>query len=183
MQLTKTGGHDDSNDGAKLHGETTGRRHKGDAVTQVAHDVVSISPQTNDNTSTTKGENPDRDIRLLDGKIALVPDLEDGGIRTDGVGDIVGAVDERGRGSSHDLEEGVEELGLVVEVNGTGVNLLNITSNNRLLVLRADNVLVNTTKQSPLDVPKHDGGVVPRTLGLRTNERLVSRLVSFLALL
>lgn len=64
-RLTQTCSDDDGNDGAELHGEATGWRDQGDTVTQVAHDVVTIRPETDGNTNTTKGENPDRHLGLL----------------------------------------------------------------------------------------------------------------------
>lgn len=54
QNLTETGSKDDCDTGTKLHTETSRRRVKGQAVTKVAHDVVSISPDTKSNSSTTK---------------------------------------------------------------------------------------------------------------------------------
>lgn len=53
-RLTKLGGDNDGDDGAQLHGEATRGRVKGEAVTQVAHDVVAVGPDTNSDGSTTE---------------------------------------------------------------------------------------------------------------------------------
>lgn len=53
-ELTKTSGKDDSNDSTKFHGETSGRGVQSQAVTKVAHDVVTIGPDTESNSSTTE---------------------------------------------------------------------------------------------------------------------------------
>lgn len=53
-ELTKSGGKDDGDGSSQFHGETTRGRVESQAVTQVAHDVVTISPDTEGNTSTTE---------------------------------------------------------------------------------------------------------------------------------
>jgi hypothetical protein len=176
-ELTKTSGQNDGDDRSKFHGEATGRRHESDTVTQVTHNVVTVCPKTEDNTSTAKSENPERDLSLASGDLARVPDLVDGGIRANSVGNIVGTVDERGRGSSHDLEECVEELSAVVEVSGTSVDLLNITSNDRLLALRPNDILVDTVQDGELDGPPDESTRVPRSIGLGANHGLVLRVI------
>ena len=62
---SKLRGHDNSHCSTKLHGKTTGRRVKRDLVTQRAHDVVAVCPETNNDTSSTKGEDPERDGNLV----------------------------------------------------------------------------------------------------------------------
>ena len=63
--LTKLRGHDDGDRAAELHGEATRGRVQGDAVTEVAHDVVAVRPETDDNGRTAKCEDPGRDGRLV----------------------------------------------------------------------------------------------------------------------
>jgi len=82
-------------------------------------------------------------------------------------------VDERGGGSSHDLEESVQELSSVVEVLSTGVDLLNITSDNRLLALGADDILVDTVEENELEGPPHVGTGIPGLVGLGADHGLV----------
>lgn len=79
---------------AEFHGKATDGRHESDTVTQVPHDVVAIGPEANDDSGTTEGKNPDGDSRLGPGNVARLPDLVDRSVRTDAVGDVVGAVDE-----------------------------------------------------------------------------------------
>ena len=142
----EAGSHNDCDSGTKLHGETTGWGLESKAVTQVPHDVVTISPETNDNSSTTIGKYPDRNISLLFDS-TRVPNKIDGSKWTDSVRYIVGTVSKGGSGSSKDLEEGVEMLSLVVEVSSTGVNVLNITSQSRFLGLLSDDILPDTMKE------------------------------------
>jgi hypothetical protein len=172
-QLTKTSGQDDSDNRAKFHGEATRWRHESHTVTQVTHDVVTICPETEDNTSTTESENPNGNLSLASRNCAGLPDLVDGGIRTDSVGNIVSAVDERGRSSSHDLEESVQEFGAVVEMLSASVDLFNITSNNRLLALRTDNILIDTVENGKLESPPQESTSVPRGIRLGSNHGLV----------
>lgn len=43
---TQSRSHDDGHRGAELHGESTRRRVQRNAVTQVAHDIVAVGPET-----------------------------------------------------------------------------------------------------------------------------------------
>lgn len=172
-QLTKTSGQDDSDNRAKFHGEATSRRHESHTVTQVAHDVITICPETDDNTSTTKSENPNRNLSLASRDCAGLPDLVDRGIRADSIGNVVCAVDERGRSSGHDLEESVQEFGSVVEMLCTSVNLFNVASNNRLLALGTNNILIDTVENGKLEGPPHESTSVPRSIRLGSNHGLV----------
>lgn len=106
-------GEEDGDRGAELHGETTGRRVHGQSVTEDGHDVVAVSGQADDDHTSTKGEHPSWRRRIRGGGPTSVPNLVDGGKRSDGVGDIVGTVGERGGTGGHDLKEGVQVLGLV----------------------------------------------------------------------
>lgn len=54
-----------------------------DSVTQVAHDVVPVSPETDDDSNTTEGQDPVRD-RNFAAQFIGIPDLEDGGVWADG---------------------------------------------------------------------------------------------------
>lgn len=173
-ELTKAGGENDSASSTKLHGETTRRRVKGQTVAKNLHDVVTVGPDTKSNTGTTEAENPNRDSRLGTLKRARAPDLVDGGIGTNGVGDIVSTVGERGGTGSHDLDEGVEVLGLVVVVRDVGVDSSKIASEDGLILgLHVDDVLVDTAEEEPLDKPEHDLGLVPLTLGPGADELLL----------
>ena len=169
-KLTKSGSNDNGNDGAQFHGETTRRRHEGDAVTQVSHDAVTVGPDTDGDTGTAKGENPHGDVGLGPGDLAILPDLEDGGVRADSVGDVVGAVDKGGARGGQDLEEGVEELGAVVKVGGAGVDLLQVAAEDRVGLLGGDNVNVDAAEEAPLEAPEEAGGGVPCALGTGTDE-------------
>ena len=170
----KTRRHNHSNHGTQLHRESTSRRHERHAVTQVTHNVVTICPQTNNDTNTTKRQNPRGDSGLL-GNVAASPNLVDGGIGTNGVGDVVGAVGKGRGGGGHDLEEGVEEFSAVVEVASAGVDFLDVTRNNGLFALGADDVLVDTAENGPFHPPEEDVALVPGTVGLGTNDGLVGR--------
>ncbi|KAF4505868.1 hypothetical protein G6O67_007772 [Ophiocordyceps sinensis] len=171
--LTESSGHDDGDDGAQFHGEAPGRRHEGDAVAEVAHDVVAVRPEAEDDAGAAKGEDPKGHVGLVAGYLRGAPDLVDGGIGPDGVGHVVGAVRKgRGRGG-HDLEERVEELGAVVKVAGPGMHLLDIAGEHRLFALGADNVLVDAAKHEPLGEPPDTGARVPGAVGLGADERLV----------
>lgn len=170
----EAGGKDDSDGRAKLHGETTGWRLEGEAVTQVPHDVIAISPDAEDEHGSAEAENPGGNGSLVTlGEHAGVPDLEDGGIGTDGVGDVVGTVGERGSGGSHDLEEAVHVLGLVVVASSVGVNLLDITGEGALLASKVDNILIDTVEESPLDTVPNNGQRVPLAFGSALEELLV----------
>ena len=98
---------------------------QGDLVTQRAHDVVSISPETNDNTRTAEREDPERD-RDLGADLRSRPDEVDGGVGADSIGDIVGTVRERGGRGGHDLQERVGVFSAVVEVLASSVDLLDV---------------------------------------------------------
>src|SRR5687768_4889040 len=50
---TQAGSENDSAGSTKLHGETTSRGVKGQAVTENLHDVVTVGPDTESDTSTT----------------------------------------------------------------------------------------------------------------------------------
>jgi hypothetical protein len=84
-------------------------------------------------------------------------------------------VDERGRSGSHDLKEGIEELGTVVVVSSAGMDLLDIASDDRLLALRADDILINTVQDGKLDGPPDESTSIPGSIRLGADERLVGR--------
>lgn len=56
---------------------------QGQAVTQVAHDVITICPETDDKGDSTEAERPDGNWRL-GRELAGGPDEVDGGEGTDG---------------------------------------------------------------------------------------------------
>ena len=141
-------------------------------VSEIAHDMVSVSPETDSDGNTTEGENPDGDVGLLLGDNTILPDLVDSSVGTDSVGDIVGTVDERSSASSHNLEESVQELGLVVVVAGAGVDLIDIARDDGLGLLRGNNVDIDTTEESKLDGPEDELGVEDGDIGLGANQRL-----------
>jgi hypothetical protein len=121
----ETGGHDGGDGGAKLHGETSRGGLHGHLVTKVGHEVVSVSPQTNDKGARSVDQDPHGHIGLLSGLVGG-PDLVDGGQGTDSVGDIVRTVGKRGSASGDTLEEGVQSLDLVVVLLGLGEHLSEI---------------------------------------------------------
>ena len=78
-------GHDDGDDAAHLHGEAARGRLQREAVAQVLHDVVAVRPETDDDADTSEGEDPGGDVvRAVLGEDTRVPDLVDGGIRSNG---------------------------------------------------------------------------------------------------
>lgn len=87
---------------SQFHGEATRRRMQRQSVSEVAHDVVAIGPEANDDGDGAVDENPDGD-RAFGREFAGAPDEEDGGEGAQRVGDVVGAVRERGRRRRHDL--------------------------------------------------------------------------------
>lgn len=116
------------------------------SVSEIAHDVVPVCPETNDDTGTTVGEDPDGHVGLLlDG--AGVPDEVDGTEGSDGVGDIVCAVSEGSGSRGEDLEEGVEMLGFVVKVGGAGVEVLDVSGEFAIAGLLGDDVLADTVHE------------------------------------
>jgi hypothetical protein len=116
------------------------------SVTQVLHDVVSISPETNNDGSTTIGKNPEWDRRLRRG-LTTFPDEEDSSQGTNRIGDIVRAVSERGSSGSKDLEEGVKMLSLVIEVGSTSMHIRDVSCEGGITVLFGNNVLVDTVHE------------------------------------
>ncbi|KAJ3536198.1 hypothetical protein NMY22_g6134 [Coprinellus aureogranulatus] len=118
-------GEDDGDGGAKFHRETTGGRHECDAVSEDGHDVVAVCRETDDEHACTKDQSPDRDGSLGSRELAGVPDVEDDGEGTNGVGDVVGSVGEGGNAGGEDLEEGVEVLGVVGVLLGASVGFSN----------------------------------------------------------
>jgi len=186
--------HDDGNGGAKFHGETTRRRHESNAVAQVLHNVVAISPETDNDGDTSEGtremhvsgkprkvtkklpgnsQNPVGHLRLVGWNDTLLPDLVDGGVRADSVCNVVGTVGEGGSRGSHNLHKSVHEFGLVVVVAGAGVQFLDITRNEALLALQVDDITVDTAEESPLDVPEEHITRVPNAFRLGADERLL----------
>jgi len=79
----EAGGHDNGDGGAKFHGETARWGVESDAVTELAHDVVAVEPETQGESDTAIGENPDGDGGL-GGDLVGLPDEEYGGERADG---------------------------------------------------------------------------------------------------
>lgn len=125
---------------------------KSNAVTQHAHEVVSVEPETDSQGSSSVGENPDLDFGLGRGNVCL-PDGEDSGERADSVGDIVGTVGEGGGGCGQNLEEGIGVLGLVVVLWSGIVDTLKVSDEQRILSgvgigLVLGNILVDTMHNS-----------------------------------
>lgn len=143
---------------------------KGNAVTEVAHEVVSVCPETDGDGGTTEDENPDRYLRLAAG-LTSVPDLVYGGHRAHGVRDVVRTVSERGSSGGHDLKERVKVLRLEVVVLDDGVLLLEVLSDQQALDelrlvgttpgLLGDNVDHDTAEESPLEGLPQLSGLVP----------------------
>lgn len=173
---SETGSHDNGDSRSQLHRETTGGRHEGEFVTKVAHDVVTVSPETNDDTGTTVRKDPQGDGVLLGVNNAGFPDGVDGGEWANGIGNIVGTVSERGSGGSENLEEGVQVLGLVVEVSCAGVHGLNVTTETRIReLLSRDDILADTVHESVQDGLEKVLREVPRAdiILLNAGERLL----------
>ncbi|RAL63483.1 hypothetical protein DID88_003903 [Monilinia fructigena] len=116
-----TAGHDDRDRGSELHAKAARRRVKRETIPQVAHDVVAVGPETDDEGSGAVAEDPHGDGRFgLDG--ARCPDEVDGGEGADGVGYVICAVGKGGGGGGEDLEEGVGVFGFVVVMGCAGVH-------------------------------------------------------------
>lgn len=144
-----------------------------DAVAQVLHDVVAVSPETDDQAGAAEGENPGGDLGLaLRGERTIMPDLENSSIGSDGVGNIIGSVGERSSSGGHDLEEAVHVLGFVVVVGSMGVELLDVTGEDILAVLHVDDILIDTAEESVLDIPEEDVALIPRSLRLGADNLL-----------
>lgn len=77
--------HHDRDRRAEFHREAARRRVQRQPVPQIAHDVVSEGPQTDDERGGAIAQDPDRDGGL-GGELAGVPDQVDGGEGTDGAG-------------------------------------------------------------------------------------------------
>lgn len=113
------------NDGdrsTELHGEAARGGDQGDSVTQDGHDVVTVSGQTEDQGGSSVDEHPDLDVRVLAGGETKLPSVVDDREGTDGVGQVVGSVGERGGATGEDLHKGVGVLGLVVVLRGSAVD-------------------------------------------------------------
>jgi hypothetical protein len=61
----KLGGHNNGYCGTEFHGKTTSRRVKSDLITQCAHDVVAVRPETDNDASSTESEDPKRDRNFV----------------------------------------------------------------------------------------------------------------------
>lgn len=84
---------------------------------------------------------------------------------------------ERGDASSQDLEEGIEILGTVVVVGGMRVDLVQVASESVAALLHLQDVLINATKEEPLETPEDDGRAVEGAVGLGTNDASVGLLL------
>jgi len=96
--------------GSKLHRESTGGRLEGEVVSEDLHDVVTVGSEllvrraksaraesvegggrethSNDEHGSSEDENPDGNGVLLGGELSGGPDVVDGGVGADGVGDL-----------------------------------------------------------------------------------------------
>lgn len=151
----KTGGEHNGDSSSQLHRETTDWRVESDAVTKVAHEVVSVSPETDGNCSSSEDENPDWHGRVLAGSAGL-PDVVHGGQGSHSVSNVVGTVTERSGGSSQNLEERVQVLDLLVVVLDKSVLLGEVLADKEALEelglvalsgLLSDDVNVHTTEE------------------------------------
>lgn len=117
-------------------------------VTERAHDVVSPGGKTNVDGNTTVSQNPGLDRSRLgktDTFTTVLPDVVDDAKGTNGVGDVVGAVGERGKRAGEHLQEGVELFGLGFESDGSLVQvgvLVSIVVSNFLAILPQKQTLV-----------------------------------------
>jgi hypothetical protein len=135
-----------------------------DLVTERAHNVVAICPETNDDTGTTECEDPERHGDL-GANLRSRPDKVDGSIRTDGVGNVVGTVSKGSSRCSKHLEERVGVLGAVVVVLPSCMNLFDVAGQEVPVLLLVDDVLLDTVESGVLDPVPSDGGSVPQTRG------------------
>lgn len=147
----ETGSKDDGDGSAKFHGETTGRGLEGESVTEIAHEMVSISPETDDEGGGGVTEDPDGDLGLCGGGVCR-PDHVDGSERAGGVGDIVGTVGKGGGTGSDTLEKGEQVFGLVVILFSAGMHIFNVLCEEGAVAgLVVDNVLGETVGDGELD--------------------------------
>ncbi|GAO47292.1 hypothetical protein G7K_1501-t1 [Saitoella complicata NRRL Y-17804] len=119
----QTGGQHDCQSRTELHGETTGGGVRGETVSEVTHDVVTVGRETDNDGGTTERENPDGDIGLGARNNTTLPNLVDNDKGTDSVGDIISTVSERRGTSRQNLQERVEVLSLVIILRSTSVHL------------------------------------------------------------
>ena len=148
-------GKQDSDGRSKLHGETSGWRHEGDSVTDSAHDLVSVSGETDDDHRTTESQGPGLSRGVL-GEGSVLPDVVDSREWTDGIGSVVGTVGEGVGAGGKNLEEGEQVFGLVTVLRG-------------LLVHESDTFGLGRSTGTTLHVVDVDSGAVQQT-----SEELVS---------
>ena len=120
--------------------ETTGGGHVGDLVTKSAHDMVTISHQTQINGNTTESQDPHGHGSLGDVDVGILPDVVDGGKGADGVGDVVGTVSKGSEASRDDLDGREEALGIRVKLCGVGMDFVDVS------VLGRVDVVVKTSQ-------------------------------------
>lgn len=142
---TQLGAGQDGDGGGHLCRETTGRRHVGDLVTESAHDLVTVGQETQIDGHTTKDQDPGGDGGLRV-EIGVVPDVEDGGEGTNGVGNIVRTVGKGGEAGRDNLDGREEALShrvvlgsILVDSSGIGalvfMDVVSQTSKGSLLEL------------------------------------------------
>lgn len=135
-----------------------------EAIPQVAHDVVAVGPEADDEGPGAVAEDPNGHGRFgLDG--ARVPDEVDCGEGADGVGYVVCAVGEGGGGGGEDLQEGVGVFGFVVVVGCAGVHGFEITGEDGRFFLLGDHVDVDAVEEEGFGFGEEGGGIVPRLAG------------------
>lgn len=113
----------DRNCRSQLHRIPTRRRVLGNAVPEVAHDMVSERPEPEPQTQPTDGFNPRRRLRLRR-RHASRPRLVLGGEGPDGVGDVVGPVRDRHDHRRAHLRRRPKVLDFIVELGCAAVYVL-----------------------------------------------------------
>ena len=141
--------------GAQLHAVAAGGAVLGDAIAQVAHDVVAEGPEAEAQAQPAHRLDPDGRVRGR-ARHARAPRLVLGREGPDGVGHVVGAVRDRHDHGRRDLRRGPQVLDLVVEDGRAPVHGLEPAR------LVADHVAGHAVGQRELDRGPDAARVRPR---------------------
>ena len=154
---TLSGGQEDRNGGAQLHGETSCRGQLRDLVAERADNLETKAPETETQEETGDRENPGGGVNLVDAvlvtDLAGAPDAVGRRPGTDGVGDVVGSVRDGHHHGRGDLRICPEMLDAVVVAFGGGVDAC------ELLGGVGDAVAADTLEEEPFDNAEETGRV------------------------